>query len=105
MVDRLAVHATGVQQMMAAPVARGVVYRRRQITAQNLYRLFLTDPDAVKVELNFPALEAEGVAADVTVEDLDWACRHSCVRAIRSPAASGRWICTSCRRARPPRRC
>jgi len=70
-VDHVAFHATGLHEMMAGLDARGVEYMQRQITDQNLYQLFLTDPNGVKVELNFPATEAAGLRADVTAEDLD----------------------------------
>ena len=70
-VDHVAFHATGLREMMAALDARGIAYRQRQVTGQNLYQLFLTDPNGVKVELNFPAAEATGLRAEVTAEDLD----------------------------------
>ncbi|UCH75797.1 MAG: hypothetical protein JSU82_08215 [Rhodospirillales bacterium] len=70
-VDHIAFHATGLHEMMAALDARGVDYRQRQITDQNLYQLFLVDPNGVKLELNFPAAEAVGLKAEVTAADLD----------------------------------
>lgn len=70
-VDHIAFHATGLDDMMARLDARGVAYKQRQITDRNLYQLFLFDPNGVKVELNFPAAEAEGVKAEVTGEDLE----------------------------------
>ncbi len=70
-VDHIAFHATGLDDMMARLDARGVAYKQRQITDRNLYQLFLFDPNGVKVELNFPATEAEGTRAEVTGEDLE----------------------------------
>ncbi|MDH3229693.1 MAG: VOC family protein [Alphaproteobacteria bacterium] len=70
-VDHIAFHATGLRDMMAALDARGIEYRQRQVSDQNLYQLFLTDPNGVKLELNFPAEEAAGLKAELTAEDLD----------------------------------
>lgn len=69
--DHVAFHATGLTAMMAHLDARGIEYRRRQVSDQNLFQLFLTDPNGVKVELNFPAEEAVGIAAEITAADLD----------------------------------
>ncbi len=70
-VDHVAFHATGLDDMMANLDASGIEYKERQITDQNLYQLFLFDPNGVKVELNFPAEEAERLTAEVTAEDLE----------------------------------
>lgn len=70
-VDHIAFHATGLDDMMARLDARGVAYKQRQIGDRNLYQLFLFDPNGVKVELNFPAGEAAGIRAEVTGEDLE----------------------------------
>lgn len=70
-VDHIAFHATGLDDMMARLDARGVAYKQRQITDRNLYQLFLFDPNGVKVELNFPAVEAEGTRAEVAGKDLE----------------------------------
>lgn len=70
-VDHVAFHATGLRETMAALDARGIAYRQRRVADQNLYQPFLTDPNAVKVERNFPAAEATGLRAEVTAEDLD----------------------------------
>ncbi len=70
-VDHVAFHATGLDDMMARLNACGVEYKQRQITDRNLYQLFLFDPNGVKVELNFPAGEAAGTRAEVTGEDLE----------------------------------
>ncbi len=70
-VDHVAFRATRLEEMMARLDARGVGYTRRQVDDQELFQLFLIDPNGVKVELNFAAEEARGVRADVTAEDLD----------------------------------
>lgn len=70
-VDHVAFHASGLAGTMAHLESRGIAFKRRQIAAQNLYQIFLTDPNGVKVELNFPAGEAGGIEAEVTGADLD----------------------------------
>lgn len=70
-VDHVAFRATGLEEMMARLDARGVAYTRRQVDDQELFQIFLIDPNGVKVELNFAAAEARGVRADVTAEDLE----------------------------------
>ena len=69
-VDHVAFRATGLREMMADLDARGVAYTRRQVDDQGLFQLFLTDPNGVKVELNFAAEEAGDVRADVTASEL-----------------------------------
>ena len=69
-VDHVAFRATGLREMMAELDARGIAYTRRRVDDQGLFQLFLTDPNGVKVELNFAAGEADGVRADVTASEL-----------------------------------
>lgn len=69
-VDHVAFRATGLREMMADLDARGVAYTRRQVDDQGLFQLFLTDPNGVKVELNFAAEEAGDVRADVMASEL-----------------------------------
>ena len=69
-VDHVAFRATGLADMMARLDARGVDYARRQVDDQELFQLFLTDPNGVKIELNFAAAEARDVRADVTAAEL-----------------------------------
>lgn len=69
-VDHVAFRATGLRDMMAHLDAREVAYTRRQVDDQGLFQLFLTDPNGVKVELNFAADEARDVKADVMASEL-----------------------------------
>ena len=48
----------------------GVAFKERQVDAQGLYQLFLIDPNGVKVELNFDAVEAKGRKPELMATDL-----------------------------------
>lgn len=69
-IDHVAFHATGLQDMIAHFERTGVAFTERQVNAQGLYQLFLFDPNGVKVELNFPNEEAQGRTPPVTAADL-----------------------------------
>ena len=69
-VDHVAFRATGLREMMAHLDAKGVVYTKRQADDQEVFQLFLMDPNEVKVELNYAAEEANDISADVRAVDL-----------------------------------
>ena len=70
-VDHVAFRATGLPEMMSHLDAMGIDYTRRQVDDQNLFQLFLLDPNGVKIELNFAAAEAESITADVIARELN----------------------------------
>lgn len=69
-VDHVAFRATGLAEVIAHLEAEGIEFTRRQASNEASFQLFLIDPNGLKVELNFPVEEAEGIAADVTAADL-----------------------------------
>ena len=69
-VDHVAFRATGLVEMMAHLDAKGIEYTKRQLDDQELFQLFLIDPNGVKVELNFEASEAWDITADVRAVEL-----------------------------------
>lgn len=69
-VDHVAFRATGLADMMAHLDAKGVDYTKRQVDDQELFQIFLIDPNEVKVELNFAAAEAKDIKADVRAVEL-----------------------------------
>ena len=69
-VDHVAFRATGLVEMMAHLDAKGIEYTKRQLDDQELFQLFLIDPNGVKVELNFEAREAWDITADVRAVEL-----------------------------------
>lgn len=69
-VDHVAFRATGLAEMMEHLDAKGVEYTKRQVDDQELFQIFLMDPNDVKVELNFAAAEAKDIEADVRAVEL-----------------------------------
>ena len=69
-VDHVAFRATGLAEMMVHLDAKGIEYTKRQLDDQELFQLFLVDPNGVKVELNFEASEAWDITADVRAVEL-----------------------------------
>ena len=69
-VDHVAFRATGLAEMMTHLDAKGIEYTKRQLDDQELFQLFLIDPNGVKVELNFEASEAWDITADVRAVEL-----------------------------------
>ena len=69
-VDHVAFRATGLADMIAHLDAKGVDYTKRQVDDQELFQIFLIDPNEVKVELNFAAAEAKDIKADVRAVEL-----------------------------------
>jgi hypothetical protein len=47
-----------------------ISFRQRRANGQALFQLFFHDPNGIKIELNFDAAEAEGIAPELMVSDL-----------------------------------
>jgi len=58
-VDHVAFRCSGLPQTMERLRLEGVDFSQRQVDDQGLYQLFLIDPNGLKIELNFPAREAD----------------------------------------------
>lgn len=56
-VDHIAFFADGLAATLAHLRGLGVPFRERTVPNIGLHQLFLTDPDGVVIELNFPASE------------------------------------------------
>ena len=70
-IDHVAFRCTGLADMIAHLDGLGVEFTQRQVSDQDLYQLFLRDPNGVRVELNFPNAESEGINAPVMASDFD----------------------------------
>ena len=68
--DHIAFRATGLKQMLQHLRAEGVKFTQRRANGQALFQLFLYDPNGVKIELNYAAAEAEGIAPELMASDL-----------------------------------
>ena len=62
-VDHVAFFATGLVAMRAKLAALGVANRERTVPGIGLHQVFVTDPNGIVVELNYPAAEAADLAA------------------------------------------
>jgi len=69
-VDHIAFRATGLRQMLDHLRAGGIQFSQRRANGQALFQLFLYDPNGIKIELNFAAQEAEGIAPELMASDL-----------------------------------
>ena len=69
-IDHVAFHATGLDEMIERLRRMKVDFKERQVDSQGLYQLFLFDPNGIKVELNYPNAEAKGRTPGVLASDL-----------------------------------
>ncbi|HEV7478413.1 MAG TPA: VOC family protein [Burkholderiales bacterium] len=68
--DHIAFRATGLRQMLQHLRAQNVPFTQRRANGQALFQLFLYDPNGVKIELNYAAAEAEGIAPELMASEL-----------------------------------
>jgi catechol 2,3-dioxygenase-like lactoylglutathione lyase family enzyme len=69
-IDHIAFRATGLSQMMQHLKAEGVRFSQRRANGQALFQLFFYDPNGIKIELNYSAEEAEGIAPELMASEL-----------------------------------
>jgi catechol 2,3-dioxygenase-like lactoylglutathione lyase family enzyme len=69
-IDHIAFRATGLNDMLHHLRAEGVPFSQRRANGQALFQLFFHDPNGIKIELNFDAAEAEGIAPELMASDL-----------------------------------
>lgn len=62
-IDHVAFFADGLAKMLEHLNAQGVTYRQRTVPNIGLHQVFLNDPNGCVIELNYPATEAEALAA------------------------------------------
>ena len=68
--DHIAFRATGLRETMEHLRKENIAFNQRRASGQALYQLFFYDPNGIKIELNFDAAEAEGVAPELMASDL-----------------------------------
>jgi catechol 2,3-dioxygenase-like lactoylglutathione lyase family enzyme len=68
--DHIAFRATGLRPMLEHLRREKVPFTQRRANGQALFQLFLLDPNGVKIELNYAAQEAEGIAPELMASDL-----------------------------------
>jgi catechol 2,3-dioxygenase-like lactoylglutathione lyase family enzyme len=69
-IDHIAFRATGLRQMLQHLRAEGVPFTQRRANGQALFQLFFYDPNGIKIELNYDAAEAEGIAPELMASEL-----------------------------------
>ena len=57
LLDHIAFSCTGLAEMKANLHTRGITFEERVIPRDRQTQLFMTDPDGIGVELNFPPAE------------------------------------------------
>jgi catechol 2,3-dioxygenase-like lactoylglutathione lyase family enzyme len=69
-IDHIAFRATGLRAMLEHLKREKVAFSQRRANGQALFQLFLYDPNGIKIELNYAAEEAEGIAPELMASDL-----------------------------------
>jgi catechol 2,3-dioxygenase-like lactoylglutathione lyase family enzyme len=69
-IDHIAFRATGLRAMLAHLEKEKVPFTRRRANGQALFQVFFYDPNGIKIELNYDAAEAQGIAAELMAADL-----------------------------------
>ena len=69
-IDHIAFRATGLRGMLEHLEKEKIAFTQRRANGQALFQLFMYDPNGIKVELNYAAQEAEGVAPGLMASEL-----------------------------------
>ena len=69
-IDHIAFRATGLRGMLEHLRKEKVQFTQRRANGQALFQLFFYDPNGIKVELNYDAAEAEGIAPELMASEL-----------------------------------
>ena len=69
-IDHIAFRATGLRQMLEHLRKEKIQFSQRRANGQALFQLFFLDPNGIKIELNYDAAEAEGIAPELMASDL-----------------------------------
>ena len=69
-IDHIAFRASGLREMMRHLQKEKIQFTQRRANGQALFQLFFYDPNGVKIELNYDAAEAEGIAPELMASDL-----------------------------------
>jgi catechol 2,3-dioxygenase-like lactoylglutathione lyase family enzyme len=69
-IDHVAFRATGLRDMLHHLRSLNISFTQRRANGQALFQLFMYDPNGIKVELNYDAREAEGIAPELMASEL-----------------------------------
>ena len=62
-IDHIAFEATGLKDMIARLEKHGIAASHRKVPNLDLHQVFVLDPNGIRIELNYPALEGAEVGA------------------------------------------
>jgi catechol 2,3-dioxygenase-like lactoylglutathione lyase family enzyme len=69
-IDHIAFRATGLRAMLEHLKKEKIAFSQRRANGQALFQLFLYDPNGIKIELNYAADEADGIAPELMASEL-----------------------------------
>jgi catechol 2,3-dioxygenase-like lactoylglutathione lyase family enzyme len=69
-IDHIAFRATGLRAALELLKREQIPFTQRRANGQALFQLFFYDPNGIKIELNYAAEEAEGLAPELMASDL-----------------------------------
>ena len=69
-IDHIAFRASGLREMMRHLQKEKIQFTQRRANGQALFQLFFYDPNGIKIELNYDAAEAEGIAPELMASEL-----------------------------------
>jgi catechol 2,3-dioxygenase-like lactoylglutathione lyase family enzyme len=69
-IDHIAFRASGLREMLEHLRKEQVSFSQRRANGQALFQLFFYDPNGIKIELNYDAAEAEGIAPELMASEL-----------------------------------
>jgi catechol 2,3-dioxygenase-like lactoylglutathione lyase family enzyme len=64
-IDHIAFRGTGLRATLEHLRKEKIQFSERRANGQALFQLFFYDPNGIKIELNFDAAEADGIAPEV----------------------------------------
>lgn len=69
-IDHIAFRATGLRDMLEVLNREKIPFTRRRANGQALFQVFFYDPNGIKIELNYAAEEAQGIAPELMASEL-----------------------------------
>src|SRR4030095_5801697 len=69
-IDHIAFRASGLRAMLEHLQKEKIAFTKRRANGQALFQLFFYDPNGIKIELNYDAAEAEGIAPELLASAL-----------------------------------
>jgi catechol 2,3-dioxygenase-like lactoylglutathione lyase family enzyme len=68
-IDHVAFRATGLRATLEHLRKEKIQFSQRRANGQALFQLFFYDPNGIKIELNYDAAEADGLAPELMASD------------------------------------